>query len=174
MWNKAGLLVVACGLSVSGCGGDKGAAAATPAPVPAQPAVEPPKPVEPAAVPPSAAPSSIDEASFSLRLAEAGPYKSGELSRVVLHLEPRGAYHINMEYPVEIGLSGDPATSFPKATLAKADAAKFDEKSARFDMPFTAAAAGDHKLMANVKFAVCTPENCVPDERNLSLAVAVK
>jgi hypothetical protein len=28
--------------------------------------------------------------------------------------------------------------------------------------------------MANVKFAVCTAENCVPDERNLSLAVAVK
>jgi hypothetical protein len=25
-----------------------------------------------------------------------------------------------------------------------------------------------------VKFAVCTAENCVPDERNLALAVAVK
>jgi hypothetical protein len=29
-------------------------------------------------------------------------------------------------------------------------------------------------LMANVKFAVCTAENCVPDERDLALAVAVK
>ena len=53
------------------------------------------------------------------------------------------------------------------------DAAQFDEKKARFDVPFTAKSAGDHKIMANVKFAVCTDENCVPDERDLALAVAV-
>jgi hypothetical protein len=177
MWKNAGLVAV-CGLWVLGCGGDKGAAASAPSPAApepaAQPSVETPKPVEPAAVPPSAAPSSIDEAGFSLRLADAGPYKAGELARVVLHLEPRGPFHINQEYPIEIALTGDPATSFPKANLARPDAAQFDEKKARFDMPFTAQAAGDHKLMANVKFAVCTAENCVPDERNLSLAVAVK
>jgi hypothetical protein len=40
-------------------------------------------------------------------------------------------------------------------------------------VPFTAKAAGDHKILANVKFAVCTDENCVPDERDLALAVAV-
>jgi hypothetical protein len=127
-----------------------------------------------APVPPENAPSSIDDPGFTLRLADAGPYKAGELSRVVLHLEPRGAFHINQEYPVEITLSGDADTSFPKTTLAKADAAEFGEKNARFDVPFSAKAAGDHKVLANVKFAVCTAENCVPDERNLSLALAVK
>jgi hypothetical protein len=40
-------------------------------------------------------------------------------------------------------------------------------------VPFTAKSAGDQKLMCNVKFAVCTDENCVPDERNLALALAV-
>jgi hypothetical protein len=130
--------------------------------------------VETAKVPPSAAPSSIEEAGFSLKLAEAGPYKAGELSRFVLHLEPRGVFHINQEYPIEISLTGDGETTFPKANLARPDAAEFGDKKARFDMPFTAKAAGDHKLLANVKFAVCTAENCVPDERDLALAVAVK
>jgi hypothetical protein len=153
-----------------GCGGkptESAPAATAPAasPVPAEPI---------APVPPSAAPSSIEEASFALRLAEAGPYKAGELGRVVLQLEPRGKFHINQEYPVEIAISGTTAdTNFPKATLLRPDAAEFGEKKARFEVPFTAKTTGDHKLLANVKFAVCTDENCVPDERNLALALAV-
>jgi hypothetical protein len=166
-WLAAGL-----GMFAAACGNSNASATAA---SPASPVVaEAPKPTPAAPVPPSEAPSSIDESGFSLRLAEAGPYKVGELARVVLHLEPHGAFHINQEYPVEISLSGDADTSFPKATLARADAAEFGEKSARFDVPFSAKAAGDHKLLANVKFAVCTAENCVPDERNLSLALAVK
>lgn len=153
-----------------GCGGKptESATAATPpapSPVPAEPI---------APVPPSAAPSSIEEASFALRLAEAGPYKAGELGRVVLQIEPRGKFHINQEYPVEIALSGTADTNFPKSTLLRPDASEFGEKKARFEVPFTAKTTGDHKLLANVKFAVCTDENCVPDERNLALALAVK
>ena len=144
-------------------------------PPPAQPTVPAPSPV-PAVAPlaaPSAAPSSIEEASFALRLSEAGPYKVGELGRVVLSIEPRGKFHINQEYPVEIAVSATGDAKFPKATLMKPDAAEFGDKKARFEVPFTAQAAGDQKLLANVKFAVCTDENCVPDERNLALALAV-
>ena len=166
-------LGVVSAIALLACGGDKPAAATAPA---APVAAEPPKPVAPAPAPavPGVAPSSIDDAGFSLRLAEAGPYKVGELSRFVQHLEPRGEFHINQEYPIEIGLSGDVDTAFPKPNLARSDAAEFGEKKARFDVPFTAKVVGDHKISANVKFAVCTAENCVPDERNLSLAVAVK
>lgn len=176
MRNSTGLTAALFTVALCGCGGNKeaAAAAAPAAEAPAAAKVEAPKPVETAKVPPSAAPSSIEEAGFSLKLAEAGPYKAGELSRFVLHLEPRGVFHINQEYPIEISLTGDGETSFPKASLARPDAAEFGEKKARFDMPFTAKAAGDHKLLANVKFAVCTAENCVPDERDLALAVAVK
>jgi len=178
-WTVLGLVV-----SGWGCGGNKAqpadpaqppAAAAATGTQAAQVLAEPDlvKPV-PVAVPKTAAPSSIEDSGFSLQLAEAGPYKAGELSRFVVKLEPRGVFHINQEYPIEISLTGDPETVFPKVSLARADAAHFDEKSARFDVPFTAKAPGDHKLLANVKFAVCTPENCVPDERDLALAVAVK
>jgi hypothetical protein len=163
-----------CLALAAGCGGKSAEAPAAPAPAaPAAPAPTAVQAEPVAAVPPSAAPSSIEEASFALRLAEAGPYKAGELGRVVLQIEPRGKFHINQEYPVEIAMSGTSDTTFPKAQLARADAAEFGEKKARFEVPFTAKSAGDHKLMCNVKFAVCTDENCVPDERNLALALAV-
>jgi hypothetical protein len=179
MRNQSGLIAVALGIFVSACGGNKDSAPAAepahePAPNLGEGKVAEPNPVAVAAVPKDKAPSTIEEAGFSLRLADAGPYKAGELSRIVLQLEPRGIFHINQEYPVEITLTGDTATSFPKASLARSDAAQFDEKKARFEVPFTPSATGDHKLLANVKFAVCTAENCVPDERDLSLAVAVK
>jgi hypothetical protein len=160
----------------SGCNGNKDAQAAEPSAEAAKaPAVDvaAPKPV--AVQKPSAAdaPSSVEESNFSLKLVSAGPYKAGELSRFVVNLEPRGVFHVNQEYPIEISLKSTDETSFPKATLERADAAQFDEKKARFDVPFTAKSAGDHKILANVKFAVCTDENCVPDERDLALAVAV-
>jgi len=156
----------------AGCGSKPAAPAAAAPPPPTAPAPAPsPVPAEKIA---GAAPSSIEEASFALRLAEAGPYKAGELGRVVLQIEPRGEFHINLEYPVEIAVTGSPDTSFPKTTLTRPDAAEFDDKKARFEVPFTAKSAGEHKLSCNVKFAVCTDENCVPDERDLSLALAVK
>jgi len=163
------LCILACA-----CGGSSKASQAAAAAVVAAPAVAAPQPVPVAPAVPGVAPSSIDEAGFSLRMAEAGPYKAGELARFVVHLEPRGEFHINQEYPIEIGLSGDVDTTFPKPNLVRADAAEFGEKKARFDVPFSTKARGDHKISANVKFAVCTAENCVPDERNLSLALAVK
>ena len=168
---------LATAMCASACGGNKDAAAASPSAEPsaaAPVAVAPPKAVAVERTAPSDAPSSVEESSFSLKLVEAGPYKAGELARFVLNLEPRGVFHVNQEYPIEITLKSDTDTSFPKASLAKPDAAQFDEKKARFDVPFTAKSAGDHKIMANVKFAVCTDENCVPDERDLALAVAVK
>jgi hypothetical protein len=168
----AAALVCVCAL---GCGNKEAPATAEPAAQSAQLAkvdVAAPKPVEVQKPSPADAPSAVEESTFSLKLVSAGPYKAGELSRFVVNLEPRGEFHVNQEYPIEISLKSEGA-SFPKASLARPDAAQFDEKKARFDVPFTAKAAGDHKILANVKFAVCTDENCVPDERDLALAVAV-
>ena len=97
-----------------------------------------------------------------------------ELGRVVIELQPKGVYHVNQEYPLEIALTSAADGVLPKAQLAKADAAEFGEKKARFDIPVSPKAAGSVSVNANVKFAVCTEENCVPDERNLTLALAVQ
>lgn len=156
-----------------GCGNKAAPAPAEEAPQTAKVEVAAPKPVDVQKPSPADAPSSVEESNYSLKLVSAGPYKAGELARFVVNLEPRGEFHVNQEYPIEITLKSDSDTSFPKESLTRPDAAEFDEKKARFDVPFTAKSAGDHKILANVKFAVCTDENCVPDERDLALAVAV-
>jgi 2-oxoglutarate dehydrogenase E2 component (dihydrolipoamide succinyltransferase) len=164
-------VVMLLGLAATGCGGNSAPASSPPpAPAPAAPAPAPAAPAAPAAAPTDR----IDDPGFELAAQPAGPYAAGKLGTFAVSLTPRGVYHVNQEYPVSISLQGDTGLSFPKSQLAKGDAATFGEKLARFEVPFTAASAGDHEVRAKVKFAVCTPENCVPDERTLALVLAVK
>jgi len=116
----------------------------------------------------------IEDPSFLLRANAQGPYRSGELGRFGISLTPRGEYHVNQEYPMSIELTGPNGVEFPKSTLERADAAEFGEQEARFDVPFTPGATGEHRIEAKVSFAVCTPENCVPDERTLAVLLPVE
>lgn len=179
-----GYLVGACLVLLGACGTTTPAHEELPSGGPPEtPTAQPPQPAAPtpAAAQPTAAaqagaasPSSVDDPAFLLRLVEAGPYKAGELGRFVLELAPRGKYHVNQDYPIEIALTSAAETTLPKSKLERADAAEFGEKKARFDVPFMAKTAGSVAVHANVKFAVCTEDNCVPDERNLSLAMAIQ
>ena len=172
------LVLVLCG-ALTACGSSGGGAASgdQPAAPPAAPAEAPAAPAAaaPAAAAPAAAPTDkVDDPSFVLAATPVGTYASGKLGSVAISLTPRGEYHVNQDYPISVALSGDAALQFPKAQMGKAETAEFSEKVARFDVPVTPQAAGKHALTAKVKFAVCTPENCVPDERTLALALAVE
>jgi hypothetical protein len=160
--------LLGCGDSVAGAGSGDQAAAPS-----AQPPVAPPAPAPKA--PAAAAPTDkVEDPTFVLAATPVGTYASGKLGSVAISLTPRGKYHVNQDYPMSIALSGDPALQFPKAQMGKAESAEFTENVARFDVPVTPQAAGKHALTARVKFAVCTPETCVPDERTLALALAVE
>jgi hypothetical protein len=150
---------------------------------------EPPPPAAPSAVaqPPAVAPQSaepskpapppserVDDPTFEVAAKPAGPYATGKLSSFAVSLKPRGEYHINQDYPMSIAVAASPELEFPKPKLGKPEAAEFGEQLARFDVPFTAKAAGAHKVEAKVRFAVCTPENCVPDERTLAVVLPVE
>ena len=162
-------LVIA--LAAYGCG-KNAAESATPSPSAPNPApVQAQKP-EPAA--PVVAGPRVDDPSFELVAKASGPYASGKLASFAIALTPHGEYHVNQEYPISISLHAGDGLSFPKSELAKADAATFGEKAARFDVPFTALKPGDLHVEAKVRFAVCTAENCVPDERTLALNLAVQ
>jgi hypothetical protein len=164
---SAGALL-ACGSSGAGTGSGDQAAAPSAQP-PAAPAA--PAPTAPAAAAPT---DKVDDPTFVLAATPVGTYAPGKLGSVAISLTPRGEYHVNEDYPISVTLSGDPALQFPKTQMGKAETAEFSEKVARFDVPVTPQTAGKHALTAKVKFAVCTPENCVPDERTLALALAVE
>jgi hypothetical protein len=157
-----------------GCGssGSNAASGAEPAPAPAAA----PEPAKPAEAPKPAAPPSdkVDDPSFELALVPSPPYTVGKLASFAVSLKPRGVYHINQDYPIDIALTPSDGVTLPKSQFKKADAATFDEKTARFDVPVTPSKAGQQRIEAHVKFAVCTAENCVPDERTLALVLPVE
>jgi len=164
-----------------GCGGgaqpaaEQGSPASPETKPEAKPAATPaPKP-EPADEKPAAElTATATDPSFQLSLKPAGPYEAGKLGTFVVDLEPRGEYHVNEEYPMSVTVSAGEGMTLPKAELKKADAAEFGQKRARFEVPFTPTAKGEHRVEAHVRFAVCTPETCVPDERKLALALPVE
>jgi hypothetical protein len=124
---------------------------------------------------PEAPPSDrVEDPTFELMAKPAGPYKPGELGSFAVSLTPRGEYHINQDFPMTVSVEPSAALDFPKAKLGKPEAAEYGENLARFDVPFTAKTAGSHTTLAKVRFAVCTPENCVPDERTLAVVLPVE
>lgn len=116
----------------------------------------------------------VDDPTFELRADAVGPYASGELGQFAITLTPRGEYHVNEEYPIRVELEAPGELGLSKTELAREDTAEFGEERARFDVPFTPTGAGEHRVSAKVDFAVCTPENCIPDERTLALVLPVQ
>jgi len=133
-----------------------------------------------AAVPEQAAPAKapatdrVDDPSFELVAVPGGPYAVGQLGSFAVSLKPRGEYHINQDYPIAISLHPQAGVNLPRSEFKKADAAVFGEQLARFDVPLTPQQKGAQRLEADVRFAVCTPETCVPDERTLALVLTVE
>ncbi len=164
-------LVALLGLSVAGlsaCGDG------APDPVPPTPSTPASQPDEPAPeVAPDPAGPSAQGNSFQLNASGSESYAAGEVGQFSIELTGRDGWHVNLEYPTVVQLEGEGVT-FPNARLEQAQAAAYEEARVRFDVPFTAAAAGEHRATARVQFAMCNPSNCVPEERTLALPLAVR
>jgi hypothetical protein len=170
------ILLACAALAAGACGQSTPSEPAAPA-APAEPAQSPAAaPSQPPAAPaPAAKPSDrVEDPTFELSASPAGPNAAGKLGSFAVSLKPRGVYHINQDYPMSIAVSPNASIELPKTNFSKPEAAEFGEQLARFDVPFTPKAAGSHTVEAKVKFAVCTPENCVPDERTLAVVLPVE
>lgn len=167
---KRTMYVVLMAMLAFGCG-DEEETAATDEP---QAETEPAGGGEGAADEPEAEPGPVaEDPTFELRAEASGPYAAGEEGSFEIRLTPRGRYHVNEEYPMTITLDGPDGVSLPPEDLGVDDAAEYAEARARFSVPFTAAAAGEHRVTADVDFAVCTPEACMPERRTLALVLPV-
>ncbi|MGE0787904.1 MAG: hypothetical protein AB7S26_19675 [Sandaracinaceae bacterium] len=165
-WLAASILA----LAAAGCGGDEGSSTSSNTVGTQEPTANHEEPAEPD---PPAGPVAEDP-SYELRATPGGPYTAGEAATFQIQLTPRGVYHVNQDFPMEIALSGPDGVTLPSAPLGNGDAAEFTEGRARFDVPFTATSAGEKNITAEVDFAVCTPESCFPEHRTLAFAVNVQ
>ena len=116
----------------------------------------------------------INDPSFELRATAAGPYTVGTQGTFAILLTARGNYHVNEDYPMTVTLSGPDEVTWPSTELGNDDTAERTLERARFEVPFTARTAGEHRITASVDFAVCTPETCIPEMRTLALLLPVE
>lgn len=166
------LSVVLCaGWVASGCGSSRDSTPNVEPPPSAQPgqAAQTPPPAPPATVGPV-----VTDTGFEIRATAEPTYTAGQAAAFGISLSPRANYHVNQEYPIHITLRAPNGVTLQKTELARADAAEFTERLARFSVPFTAGAAGSTRVEAEVDFAVCTPENCMPDRRTVAVNIAVQ
>ncbi len=119
-------------------------------------------------------PGTIIDPSFELRANAEGRYEPGKPGRFQVTIRPKGKYHLNLEFPSSIAVEAPQSVSFPKSTLSRADAELFGEQLARFEVQFTPAAAGTHRVEARATFAVCTPKVCIPKKETLTVDLSVQ
>ncbi|MBZ5714530.1 hypothetical protein [Nannocystis pusilla] len=111
---------------------------------------------------------------FALRITPPADAAVGREGVVTVAAVPQGPWHINLDFPTKLALSAPEGVTLPQPELAKADAAKLDEKSAEFAVKFTPTSPGDKTFTGEFKFAVCQDEACSPVTQKVDFKVAVK
>ncbi|MEN9797059.1 MAG: hypothetical protein RL653_755 [Pseudomonadota bacterium] len=96
--------------------------------------------------------------------------KAGSKGTFKLEIRPRGDAHISEEAPLKVELAGK-NLKLAKDKLARADAAT--PSAPRFEVPFTAEAAGAGAVEVKATFFVCTANLCERQQKVLSVPVAV-
>jgi hypothetical protein len=85
--------------------------------------------------------------------------KAGASGKLVIDIRATGTAdtpsHLELNAPTKVTLVAPSGLELSKDKLAKADAVTWDRKHVRFEVPFTATAAGSHEVSARVEFAVC-------------------
>jgi len=184
MKNTIWILISAALLALGACGGDESEASdeGSTATAEAQTETEGEAEMEEPAEPPEPEACEVDteaaavaeDPSFELRASASGPYTAGEQGSFGIQLTPRGEYHVNEQFPLRVRPCAADGVTLPSPELDNEDAAEHTEQTARFDVPFTASEAGEHRVSAIVDFAVCTPETCIPETRTVAVLLPVE
>jgi hypothetical protein len=113
----------------------------------------------------------VDDPTFALALSAPQSISVGTPVSADLSIEGRGIYHVNEEYPLRIVLRSTGDVALAHTELGGTNAAELTPARARFDLPFTCRAPGTHSIEADVEFALCTEDACIPQARTITLTV---
>jgi len=109
--------------------------------------------------------------------ASSAKVKAGEKGKVVIEIRAKAGAHISDEAPLKIELKGTGATvekeklAYKDSIAKKKDGQEFADP--RFEVAFTAPAAGKASIEAKMKFFVCTDKVCAPQQKTITLPVEV-
>lgn len=104
--------------------------------------------------------------------------KAGEKGVFVLSIKSKQGSHVSDEAPLKLQVKGTQVTP-AKEQLGREDSvAKKAEGQAfvdpRFEVPFTAAAAGKGSVDAKLTFFICTEKLCARQQKTFSIPVEVQ
>ena len=104
-----------------------------------------------------------------------GSLKVGERGKLVLSIEPLQAkVHIHPQAPLKIKLTAPAGLKLDKAELGHKDATDPKADGRRYEVPFTAVAAGKQEARANLDFFICSDTWCVKQVRQVTFPVDVR
>ena len=117
----------------------------------------------------------MEQEGYTVELSGAdGALTSGELTQLALVIEGQGEWHLNQDFPFGVDIQAPDGVTLPKASFGKTDAASFADEGARVDVPLTPTAGGEHMVQAEVRFAICNPQSCIPKTETVALALQVE
>jgi hypothetical protein len=87
---------------------------------------------------------------------------------------PKGAFHVNLEYPVKLSIVAPDGVAVEKLKQNKDDAKRFDKAGLDFEVAFVSDAPGTKSFTGEVRFAVCTDTDCKPTTEKVTFDVDVK
>jgi hypothetical protein len=99
---------------------------------------------------------------------------AGARAVVTISIQPKGAFHVNTEYPVKLKMTAPDGVTLEKAVQTKDDAKRFEKAELDFEVAFTAGGSGKKSFTGELKFAVCTDTECKPTSEKVAFDVDVK
>lgn len=85
--------------------------------------------------------------------------KVGQAAKAVLRVVPKGAWKVNLKYPIRLKLQPPAGVEVAKTDLAAGDA-HVTEKEAKFEVTYTLKEAGARTVNGELKFSVCVVDKC--------------
>ena len=121
----------------------------------------------------SARAEEVKDPSYAVKV-DVPPAKAGQKAVVKLHVKPGAGYHMNKDFPVGVTFNPTAGVTAEKPHLGKADAARFEDTGADFELGLVATAPGKQVVTADMKFAVCSATACEPKREKVSFTLEVK
>jgi hypothetical protein len=98
----------------------------------------------------------------------------GQQGKLALAIHPKAPWHVDPRAPLSIKVEAPAGLKLAKAQLGRKDALEPKAEVPRFEVPFTAEAAGAQEARAQIKFFLCRDEICAQQTRTVALPVTVR
>lgn len=96
-------------------------------------------------------------------------FEVNKTQMVSIRLTADAPWHMNMEYPTSMKLTGPSGLELKKTKFRKGDASVLSEHKILFQVPVRASSPGAFEAEATLKFAICKADACSPASTKVKL-----